>query len=297
MNLSRFEALRRTVRLGSEPVGYVDVGDGPTALFLHGVGTNAALWRNVLGELSDERRCVAVDFPLHGRSGVAPDQDLSLTGLARFVADFCDALGLDDVDLVANDTGGGVAQVFAAQHPARLRSLTLTDCETHDHVPPEAFKPTVDLARAGLLAPGAPALLADLAAAREVVFAMGYQDVERLELDVVRSFLEPVLGTPGAAREFERLLCSLAPEDLLAVEPALRRLTVPTLVVWGTDDAFFPLLWARWLADVIPGVTKLVELEGGRLFFPEERAGDLVPHLREHWAAARPTVPSGHARA
>ena len=93
------------------------------------------------------------------------------------------------------------------------------------------------------------------------------------------------MGTPERAREFERLLVALDSRDLVAVQPQLRTLQVPTLLVWGTDDPFFDISWAHWLRDTIPGVTKLVTVDGGKLFFPEERPGDLVPHLTEHWAA------------
>jgi pimeloyl-ACP methyl ester carboxylesterase len=65
----------------------------------------------------------------------------------------------------------------------------------------------------------------------------------------------------------------------------LKRLTVPTLIVWGTDDVFFQLRYANWLRDTIPGATRVVTIDGGRLFFPDERAADLVTHLRAHWAA------------
>ena len=78
---------------------------------------------------------------------------------------------------------------------------------------------------------------------------------------------------------------SLDPADLEAVEPQLRNLQVPTLVVWGTGDPFFDVSWAYWLRDTIPGVTRVVTVDDARLFFPEERPGDLVPHLTEHWAA------------
>ena len=54
---------------------------------------------------------------------------------------------------------------------------------------------------------------------------------------------------------------------------------MPTLIVWGTDDAFFHLKWGRWLRDTIPGATELVEIEGGRLFFPDERAAELTASL------------------
>jgi len=60
---------------------------------------------------------------------------------------------------------------------------------------------------------------------------------------------------------------------------------VPTLVVWGTGDSFMDVSWAYWLRDTIPGVTKVVTVDGARLFFPEERPGDLVAPLTEHWAA------------
>jgi pimeloyl-ACP methyl ester carboxylesterase len=234
-------------------------------------------------------RCVALDLPLHGRSPAPADGDYSLAALADTVAAFCEALELSDVDLVANDTGGAVAQIFAARHPERLRTFTLTNCDTHDNVPPPAFQPTVDLARAGELAPGAPALMANMAVARAAVFGSGYEHPDQLDLDVVRAYLEPVIGTPERARAFEQLLAKLEPDDLLAVEPLLREFTVPTLVVWGTGDEFFELRWAYWLRDTIPGVDDVVELDGAKLFFPDERAAELVLHLRRHWAA----VPEG----
>jgi pimeloyl-ACP methyl ester carboxylesterase len=58
---------------------------------------------------------------------------------------------------VANDTGGAVAQRLAATRPERIRSLALTNCETHDNVPPKAFRSTVRLARLGLLHRRGPA--------------------------------------------------------------------------------------------------------------------------------------------
>jgi pimeloyl-ACP methyl ester carboxylesterase len=291
MDFETFEAGRAIITTTAGDISYVAIGDGPTALFLHGVGTNAHLWRNVIGLLAAERRCVAIDLPLHGHSPAGPATDLTLGGLATAVAAFCDALALVELDVVANDTGGAVAQIFAATQPPLIRTLTLTNCETHDNVPPPAFQATVDLARAGGIAPNAPALLADLTTARAVVFAMGYEDQERLNIETVRCFLQPVLGTEESARQFERLLASLCPDDLLAVEPALARLDKPTLVVWGADDPMFDVKWAYWLRDNIAGAAEVVELPGGKLFFPHERADDLVPLLRAHWLAADHRAP------
>jgi pimeloyl-ACP methyl ester carboxylesterase len=294
MELQELDAHRHTITTGSRDISYLDIGAGPAALFVHGLGANAFLWRNVVGALAGpDRRCVALDLPLHGQSPVTPGQDLSVAALASVLDDFCESLGLTKVDLVANDTGGAIAQVFAARHPGRLATLTLTNCDTGDNMPPEAFKPVVALAAAGRLAPAAVAMFDDdIDASARASFGEAYEDIERTGSDIFRSYLEPCIGTIERAREFERLLVSLDSGDLQAVEPQLRALTVPTLVVWGTGDAFFDVSWAYWLRDTIPGTTRVVTIEGARLFFPEERPMDLVPHLAQHWAEARAGSPA-----
>ena len=286
MQLSELQAHRHTAATRSGEISYIDIGTGPVALFVHGIATNAYLWRNVIGTLASQRRCVAVDLPLHGQSPVTAGQDLSIAALAAGLDDFCDALGLTGIDLVANDTGGAIAQIFAARHPQKLATLTLTNCDTSDNLPPEAFKPMVELAKAGNLAPSAVELFADLHAAAELSFGAGYEHLDQIDPAVIRSYLEPCIGTMERARQFERLLAALDAGDLTAVTPLLSELTVPTLVVWGTGDTFFDVSWAYWLRDTIPGTTRVVEVDGARLFFPDERPADLAPYLQQHWAAA-----------
>ena len=285
MQLSELNAHRHTAVTRFGEISYLDLGAGPTALFVHGIATNAYLWRHVMDALSGQRRCIAIDLPLHGQSPVTAEQDLSLAALAAGLDDFCEVLGLTGIDLVANDTGGAIAQIFAARHPQRLATLTLTNCDTVDNLPPEAFKPMVELAAAGNLAPSAVSMFANLEASAQISFASGYEHLDRIDRDVIRSYLQPCFGTIERARQFQRLLVSLDVGDLQAVMPQLGELTVPTLVVWGTGDAFFDVSWAYWLRDTIPGTTRVVTVDGARLFFPEERPMDLVPHLEQHWAA------------
>src|SRR6266545_6185247 len=157
---------RSTASTSFGDIAYVDVGEGPVALFVHGVFLNAELWRNVISALADERRCIAIDLPCHGETRVKPDQEVTLPAMADIVAGFCDALDIDRVDLVGNDSGGAVAQVFAARHPQRLRTLVLTNCDTHDNIPPENFKQPVELAAQGQLAPIAAELAVNAELAR-----------------------------------------------------------------------------------------------------------------------------------
>ena len=286
MQLPQLNEHRHTAATRSGEVSYLDIGAGPVALFVHGIASNAYLWRHVIGAVAAQRRCIAVDLPLHGQSPVTAGQDLSLAALAAGLEDFCAALGLTGIDLVANDTGGAIAQIFAARQPGRLATFTLTNCDTQNDMPPDAFKPLIELAAAGQLAPTAVAMLADLDAAAQASFASVYEHLDQMDKDVIRSYLEPCFGTLERARQFERLLTSLDAGDLRAVEPQLKELTVPTLMVWGTGDTFFDVSTAYWLRDTIPGATGVVTVDGARLFFPEERPMDLVPHLERHWAAA-----------
>ena len=102
--------------------------------------------------------------------------------------------------------------------------------------------------------------------------------------EISLAWLGQGFGTAEPARPIQRLLTSLRARDLLAIEPGLARLQVPTLIVWGTGDKVFHRRWAYWLRDTIPGATDVVEVDGGRLFFPDERAAELTAALRRHWA-------------
>jgi pimeloyl-ACP methyl ester carboxylesterase len=284
--MERLDKHRSQLQTPSGPVSYVDTGGpGRPVLLVHGVGSSSYLWRNVIELLDGERRCVSFDLPLHGYTPAAPDQDFTLNGLARFIAGCCDALDLTGIDLVANDTGGAISQVFAAGHAGRLHTLTLTNCEAHGNVPPKVLLPAVLLARLGLLAPIAQRLTRNIPRAKKIVYGMGYQDISNLPDDIARVWLDAQGKTREAARQAQRLLVSLHARDLLAAEPALARLQVPTLIVWGNDDRAFRTKWAYWLRDTIPGATEVVEIDEGRLFFPDERAAELTAALRRHWAA------------
>lgn len=287
MNISEFEAHRHTVKTTVGDLSYVDVGEGPPALFVHGVFLNAHLWRNVIAEVQGAQRCIAIDLPAHGHTVSDESWDLSLGGLAAAVLALCDSLGLEQVDVVANDTGGAVAQIFVANHPERVRTFALTNCDTQGNIPPPNFAPVVDLAREGGLAPIVKRLASDFGLARSNAgFALSYERIADVPDEQLHVYLAPLAESDHRARELERCVAQLDEAPLLAIEPLLQQLNVPTLLVWGTDDPFFGLEWAEWLRDTIPGANEIVEIEGGRLFFPDERPGDLAPHLLRHWKAA-----------
>ena len=264
------------VNTASGRISYREAGEGPVALFVHGVLLNGHLWRHQLADLSDIRRCIAVDLLAHGDTEIAADQDVSVTANAKMLAEFLDALGIEQVDLVGNDSGGGIAQIFASQNPSRVRTLTLTDCDTHDNWPPDAFKPFLDIAAAGHLRETLEAMLADKNVYRSPqALGPAYEQPARVTDETIETYLRPLLRTKQRTLDFQRFLAAFDCRHTLAAEGGLRKLRAPTLIVWGTDDIYFDVQWSHWLAEIIPGTRRRVELEGARIFFPEERAAEL----------------------
>jgi pimeloyl-ACP methyl ester carboxylesterase len=278
---------QRTVQTASGHIHYTEQGAGPVALFVHGVLLNGHLWRHQLTHLSDIRRCIAVDLLAHGGTEIAPDQDVSVTANASMLREFLDALTIERVDLVGNDSGGGIAQIFAALNPQRVRSLALTNCDAHDNWPPEAFKPFLAMAAAGGLRGVLDAMLADKNVYRSPqALGPAYEQPERLSDDSIETYLRPLVRTEQRTRNFQRFLAAFDNAHTVKVEGRLKKLKAPTLIVWGTDDIYFDVKWSHWLADTIPGTRKRVEFEGGRIFFPEERWADFNQELRAHWQAS-----------
>jgi pimeloyl-ACP methyl ester carboxylesterase len=279
-----FASLQKTVDTPYGTVAYGEIGTGPPAVFVHGVLMNGALWRNVMEALASERRCIAVDLMGHGATRVADGQDLSFAAQAKMLTAFVDTLRLDQVDLIGNDSGGGIAQIFAADNPQRVRSLTLTNCDTHDNVFPEAVVPLLNLMKAGGLAGAFRPLIGNVEAARKA-FATAFENAETIDAETFDAYLRPTVELEESSRTMQRWAQALKAEDLSSVTPKLKELNAPALVVWGTADVFFDVKWAYWLKETLGGPTEVVELPGAKLFFPEERPQALAAHIRSFWAA------------
>src|SRR6202041_1556572 len=198
---------KHRIQTASGRISYVEQGTGPVALFVHGVLLNGHLWRHQLGELSDIRRTMAVDLLAHGDTEITADQDVSVTANAKMLSEFLDALHIDQVDLVGNDSGGGISQIFAALYPERVRSLTLTNCDTHDNWPPEAFKPFVAMVKAGGLRGTLEAMLSDKSIYRSPgALGPAYEHPENVTDETIDNYLRPFLASNERTRDLERFV-------------------------------------------------------------------------------------------
>jgi pimeloyl-ACP methyl ester carboxylesterase len=291
MDIASFHANRRFADVQSGRIAYFEKGTGPVALFVHGVPLNGYHWRHVIDRVQHRRRCIAIDLMGLGYTEIGPSQDVSFTAQAHMLAEVMAALGIEKADLVSNDSGGAIAQIFAAHYPERLTSLVLTNCDVHDGWPPPQVLPIMERARQGTLAPAFQPLVEHPELARErhakggsVPLFRSYADPSVLTDDVIRLYLEPLLSSSQRIEAFQRYWLGFDNKHTVAIHPALKALQVPTLIVWGLEDFFFDRKWAYWLKDTIPGARRVVEVEDGRLFFPEDRPDALAEPLLEFWA-------------
>jgi len=290
MDIATFHASRRFADVRSGRVAYFEKGNGPVALFVHGVPLNGYHWRHIIGRVQHRRRCIAIDLMGLGYTDIGPAQDVSFTAQARMLAEVIDVLGIEIVDLVGNDSGGAIAQIFAASYPDRLRSLVLTNCDVHDGWPPPQVLPIMERSRNGTLADIFQPLVdrPDLARERYVMgesvpLFRSYADPSVLTDEIIRLYLEPLLSSQQRIDAFQRYWLAFDNAQTVVIHSALKSLKVPTLIVWGLEDIFFDRKWAYWLKHTIPSAERVVEVPDGRLFFPEDRPESLTEPMLRFW--------------
>jgi pimeloyl-ACP methyl ester carboxylesterase len=290
MNLSVAPGEAREIQLAQGVIRFREFGSGEPILFVHGILTNGALWRDVVGRLSGRFRCVVPDLPLGGHAvPLRPEADLSPKGVACLVADFMEALDLRDVTLVGNDTGGAICQIVIANHPGRIGRLVLTSCDAYEAFFPLLLKPLHYGAR--FLGTRFTDVLAWSLRARPVQRVLLWT-VARRRLDdaVLDSYFAPLINNAMVRGDLTRFLARVSNRHTLEaarVFPSFRR---PVLIVWGEDDIFFLTRHARRLERDFPDAT-LEFLPGSRAFVPEdrpERLAELIETFLRTRAGATP---------
>jgi pimeloyl-ACP methyl ester carboxylesterase len=274
------------IELPQGQLHYLDEGHGPVVVLVHGLLVNGSLWSRVRTGLAG-CRIVVPDLPLGShRTGMRPEADLSPSGLARLVADFLAALDLTDVTLVGNDTGGAICQLTAADHPARIARLVLTNCDAYHNFLPPAFRPLQLLPRI----PGALWALARIAHLAPVRAGFRVLTTEPIPPDLYADWVGPLRADPEVRRDVGKVLRGITPRETMRAIEILRGSDRPTLLVWGRKDRFFPPRFAERLAADIPNA-RLEWLPDARTFTPlddPERLARLIAEFAREGADRGP---------
>ena len=281
-----WHAARRFVESRFGRIAYVERGTGPAALFLHGFPLNGFQWRGAFDRLSAHRRCLAPDFLALGYTEVADGQPVGPDAQVAMLVALLDALSIANVDVVASDSGGAVAQLFLARYPGRTRTLLLTNCDAETDSPPPALRPVIEMAHTGTYADRwLVPWLADKALARSATGLGGltYTYPERLADETIDCYLAPLVASPRRKALVNAYAIALERNALAGIAPALGRSTVPTRIVWGTGDDIFSAQSPDYLAHAFGNARGVRRVPGAKLFFPEEYPDLIADEARRLW--------------
>ena len=274
------------VNLTQGTIRYRESGSGEPIVFVHGLLVNGLLWRKVTPLLQEQFRCIVPDLPLGSHSSALhAGADRSPRGIASLLADFLEALELERVTIVGNDTGGAISQLLAAEYPQRIGRLVLTPCDAYENFLPPFFKPLQWLART----PGALTLAVQpmrSATIRRSPLGFGMLTKRPIPDEITDAWMRPFLTNAGVRRDAIGLLRAIDPRDTIAAAAKLRSFDRPTLLAWAPEDRFFKLKFAERLAGDIPGA-RLEQVADSLTFMPEDQPQRLAELIGQFMRSSR----------
>lgn len=286
MNAEMFHASRKFAKTSFGNIAYYERGKGNVALFLHGFPLNSYQWRGAIDRLSPYRRCIAADFMGLGYTEITKTQDVSPNSQVAMLISLLDQLSIKTVDLIANDSGGAVAQLLITQHPQRVRTLLLTNCDTEKDCPPPALKPVIDMSREGKFVDSW--LLPwyndkNLARSSQGIGGMCFADPTNPSDEAIDSYFRPLVSSQHNKDMVHAYALGLERNMLAGIEQKLKLNKIPTRILWGTSDDIFSKESPDYLNSVIGNSKGVRKLAGSKLFWPEERPDVIAEEAKKLW--------------
>jgi pimeloyl-ACP methyl ester carboxylesterase len=269
---------RKQIDLEAGTVRYREAGEGPPVVFVHGYLVDGRLWDGVVDRLCDRFRCIAPDWPMGAQQvAMSPGADLSPPGIAALIAGFLEALDLNDVTIVGNDSGGAMSQVLVTRHPERVGRLVLTNCDTHENFPPGIFKAMPPLAKlpGGMTLLSAPFRVKAIARRAFRPFA-----ATPIPGALVDSWMAPGLTDPAVRADLRKVTIGLDSRYTLEAAARLRGAELPILLAWAPGDRYFPISYAERLASEA-GNARIAQIAGAKTFVPLDQPQQLSEEIAE----------------
>jgi pimeloyl-ACP methyl ester carboxylesterase len=249
-------------------------GDGPPVLFLHGAFVDGSLWDPVVALLPD-RRCLVPTLPLGSHLEPVADRSvLTPSGVVDLIADLIASLDLQDLTVVANDTGGALLQLLLTRRPAGISRVVFTPCDAFEVFPPAIFKPLFLAGRSPYLLAAAIAPLR-FAPALRLPIAFGWLS-KRASDETLAGWAAPALGNFEIVRDAAHFFRACSASELLDAAPKLRSFSGEVIVAWPPGDRCFKVELGRRLAAQFPSA-RFVEIADSYSFVPIDRPDALAP--------------------
>lgn len=276
--VARVHTAIHTLDLLQGKIRYLDSGEGPTLLFIHGIFVNSQLWRNVVPDLSSSFRCIVPDLPLGAHTQpMDPKADLNPLGLAQLIADFMKALELKGVLLIGSDTGGTLCQLVAAHHPQQLSGLVLTNCDAFENFLPPLLRPL----QYCFHLPGFAFLMAQMLRT-SLGQQMFFWTVAKRHLtqEMADCYFSSYIRIPEVRRDIAKAIRGISNRYTLEAAQHFPDFHKPVLLAWGEDDWFFPVRYAERLKQTF-AFARVERIADSRTLVPEDQPAVLVRLIKQ----------------
>lgn len=225
-----------TIELGADRVNYAEIGDGPAIIFIHGLGGCWQNWLETMPRMAElGHRAIALDLPGFGASPM-PTETISIPGYGELIDRFRTALAVGRCTLVGNSMGGLIAAEVATGEPAWLEDLMLVSAAGISHAEMRR-EPATLAARMMTMAKPLMRFLDMPSVRRPGLRELAVGGVARHPLRLRPELLAQQLLNGFDAPGFVAATSALVGYDL---RERLRRIGVPTLIVWGRNDRVVP---------------------------------------------------------
>jgi abhydrolase domain-containing protein 6 len=250
---------RKTIHVGDHDIVYLEGGQGPAIVMLHGITADSGNWTRFARYFTSNYHVIIPDLPGFGDSSRIPADNYGIPAQSERLHAMMQALGVQQFNLVGNSMGGYIGAYYAAQYPQEVLSLGLFDS-------------------AGVNAPTQTQFMKDLYAGKNQMLPQDRDDYKR----VLKLVMEDPPYIPGFIlngladkalehREFNRQVFAELQQQNLDLAPYLPKITAPTLLLWGERDKVLDpsaipvfqryLTASKTTVSIVPGVGHLPMLE------------------------------------
>ena len=257
---------------------WIEAGEGPAVVCVHGIPTSPELWRPVIPRIRGGR-ALAWELVGYGESmSQGRGRDISVAAQAGHIARWLDHLEIRPAVLVGHDLGGGVAQILAVRRPELAAGLVLTNAIGYDSWPVPAVKAM--RAMGGLLRHMPSSWLAwTLRSFMVLGHDGGGIASESGDIHL------PHYARNEGSEAFVRQIRALDVRDTLAIQDDLKRLELPAAIVWGEADRFLEIEYGERFARDLRA--PLHRIPGGKHFIPEDHPEEVAAAVQEVLARTR----------
>jgi pimeloyl-ACP methyl ester carboxylesterase len=256
MNWREYQALQKVSEFDSRFMSFVEQGEGPPVVLLHGIPTWGYLWHPIIPRLARSHRVLVPDLLGFGYSDKSDRFDRSIRYQAETIARWMEAMNIEGAAVIGHDIGGGVALRLAVLFPRLLSRLCLINSVCYDSWPIEM------MLQLGLPEMNRKANAAAITGTMRHTFKkMSSTSLDDEILDGLVAPYSTETGKLSLIRDAAALNTNLTVE----LDSFLSRINVPTLILWGEDDEYQPVKYGERLAWDIPN-SRMVRLKGAGHF-------------------------------